>query len=459
MVIGAMAAFSSPAFAVNDAMKDLLKILRDKGSITNEEYEALLYAAKADAEHVEDAGNQLKTLNKNLPKIETKDKIEISSADGNHKWKFGGRVHLDSAFFNDDELDVSSGSQFRRIRLDVDGTAYKDWFFKFQYDFTDNPRVGVRDMFVRYDGWKPTSIIVGNYKQPFSLEELTSSNNITFIERSLANTSVATLLSRRTGIGVSTAFFEKATLMGSVFYNKAVGGTAPTGAIDEGFGIAGRGTFMPYKSGSNIVHLGLAGVYMNASQDRETLAFSGRPEVPFFSAGPTGISSTISTGALGSAVDPVENITMFGAEAAVVYGPASVQGEYIMTNVERKTRDDVDINAFYVEGSYFLTGESRPYSFSSGSFGSIKPSKVAGKGGWGAWQVALRYSSADFTDTNVNVFGGEEDNLTVGLNWYPTPTLKFMANYVTVLDLDRATGNVQDGDEPDAFLLRSQWYW
>ncbi|MBI2992988.1 MAG: hypothetical protein HYY48_02285 [Gammaproteobacteria bacterium] len=52
LVLAWAAALSAPAFAVNDAMMDLLKILRDKGSLTAEEYELLVAASKADAEHV-----------------------------------------------------------------------------------------------------------------------------------------------------------------------------------------------------------------------------------------------------------------------------------------------------------------------------------------------------------------------------------------------------------------------
>ncbi|MGB1799452.1 MAG: hypothetical protein ACPHLK_01340, partial [Gammaproteobacteria bacterium] len=49
-MIGAMAAISTPAMATNEAMLDLLKILKDKGSITEAEYELLQNAAKADGE-------------------------------------------------------------------------------------------------------------------------------------------------------------------------------------------------------------------------------------------------------------------------------------------------------------------------------------------------------------------------------------------------------------------------
>lgn len=59
-MIGAMAAVSTPAMATNEAMLDLLKILKDKGSISAQEYELLTNAAKADGEKVEGSINEMK---------------------------------------------------------------------------------------------------------------------------------------------------------------------------------------------------------------------------------------------------------------------------------------------------------------------------------------------------------------------------------------------------------------
>jgi phosphate-selective porin OprO/OprP len=46
------------------------------------------------------------------------------------------------------------------------------------------------------------------------------------------------------------------------------------------------------------------------------------------------------------------------------------------------------------------------------------------------WQVGLRYEGIDLDDGTV--LGGEENNLTLGVNWYWHTNFKFMANYVRV---------------------------
>lgn len=451
-LIGLSATLATPALAAgNKSMDMLLKVLRDQGTINDETYKLLKNAAAADGEHLEASAKKVEDVEKKMPKINTEEKFEVESADGNFKWKFGGRIHADAAFFDSDETDIGTNTQFRRARLDVDATLWKDWFMKWQYDFTGEGRGGIRDMFIRYNGFKPTAITVGHYKQPFSLEELTSSNNITFIERSLANAPVATLLSRRVGLGASTQIQKMFTLHGSVFSTE--GPAAPADSdVDEGWGFAGRATFAPINESDRLVHLGLSGAYINASQNlTNSIRLRQRPEVG------TGVR-LIDTGALAS----VDDVTMFGAEGAVMYGPASLQGEYMMTDVDRAAGfSNPTFHGYYVEGSYMLTGESRRYSFGSGSFSNPKVKGIVGKGGYGAWQLGLRYSSLDLTDGDIR--GGEQENITVGLNWYPTNNLRFMANYIHVLDVKRleldGTPRAFHNDEPGVFLVRAQAYW
>ncbi|SVD80624.1 uncharacterized protein METZ01_LOCUS433478, partial [marine metagenome] len=137
-------------------------------------------------------------------------------------------------------------------------------------------------------------------------------------------------------------------------------------------------------------------------------------------------------------------------EAAVVCGPFSVQGEYFYSTVRRKANfSDVDFQGSYIFVSWFLTGESRNYKHKSGAFSRIRPNNNAGQGGVGAWELGLRYSQIDLNDDVI--FGGEEENITLGLNWYVNPLIRFMAN-VVLIDTDPKAGN----EEVTAFQMRAQ---
>ena len=152
-----------------------------------------------------------------------------------------------------------------------------------------------------------------------------------------------------------------------------------------------------------------------------------------------------------------DDVNRYGAEAAGVYGPFSLQGEYLRGAVNREDAEEPRCQLSMAGTSWeagSLTGESRGYVFEEARFKNPKPKGIVGKGGIGAWELLARYSTLDLSDGDVD--GGEEDNVTVGLNWYPTPNFRFMANYVRVLDLE---GGDFDGAEPEAFLFRAQAYW
>ena len=117
--------------------------------------------------------------------------LRIDSDDGLFKLRIGGRIQLDGAIMDADNNlerrgigDLEDSLEFRRARIYIQGDIYEDYFFKVQYDFAggdadfEDVYMGMRNL--PYVG----NIMVGQFKEPFGLEELTSSNCITFMERS-----------------------------------------------------------------------------------------------------------------------------------------------------------------------------------------------------------------------------------------------------------------------------------
>lgn len=356
-------------------------------------------------------------------KVSTKGGLKVETDDGNFMFRTGGRIHLDAAFHDDDRSDLEDGTMFRRARLFVDGTLYKDWGFKAQYDFAED-EVAAKDVYIKY---KPWGITVGQFKQPLSLEELTSSNYITFIERASIN-NLAT--SRRIGVGYNTGG-DNYSFAASV-YGRNVGEDT---VDDEGFGVGGRLTFAPWASDTSALHLGVAASMESPRLGDDAARFRARPEANVDG------GRLIDTGSLGN----VDDITKYGLEAALVQGPFSLQAEYLAADVSREAgQPDADFDGYYVFGSWFLTGESRPYSAKSGTFGRVKPSAKSG-----AWELAARYSNLNLNDGLVT--GGEMDNWTLGVNYYMNANTRLMFNYISV-DTDDNAGN----DDPAIFLMRAQ---
>ncbi|WP_126456483.1 OprO/OprP family phosphate-selective porin [Sulfuriflexus mobilis] len=399
-----LATMSLPAEAGD---KELLEVLLENGVISKQQHQELK------KQYGKNSGTQ----------ISTKGGIKAKSEDGDFSFQFGGRVMVDAGYVDEDVSKHDSGTEFRRLRMFAKGTLYRDWGYKVQVDYSDDA-LAIKDAYLKY---KPWGVTIGNFKQPISLEELTSSKYITFMERSLP-TVFAT--SHRIGVGINKGgnnWSAAASIYGGNSEDNEDG--------QEGYGLGARVTFAPIAEKTRAIHLGAAVAHEEPLDDADVVRFRQRPE--FHATG----TRIIDTGSISN----VEDIEKFGLEAAAVFGPFSLQGEYLKVDVSRESGfDDADFDGAYLTASYFLTGESRPYSAKKGKFGRVKPKAKSG-----AWELAVRYSTLDLDDGAIQ--GGEEDNLTLGLNWYVNPNVRIMANYI---DVDAEVAGVDD--DPNIFAMRAQ---
>ena len=92
--------------------------------------------------------------------------------------------------------------------------------------------------------------------------------------------------------------------------------------------------------------------------------------------------------------------------------------------------------------SYFITGETRPYSTASGIYGFAPVARPVFKGGPGAWEVVLRYSNFDLDDGPVH--GGKFWKITPMVNWYLSKEVRLEFAYgYGVLDRFNLKGATQ----------------
>jgi phosphate-selective porin OprO/OprP len=352
--------------------------------------------------------------------------LTYTSADKNFSLRLGGRVQADAAWFVDDSNDVlgkdSRDSEIRRGRLFVSGKVLDDWRYRFEYDFAADQDYRIKSAWVGYNGFKPVSIRAGNILEPFSLEALTSSNNITFMERALPE---AFTQDYKLGVLMNT-YGDSWSAAAGLFEGNIQNGS------QDGWGVAARVTGTPVRYKRRLVHIGAALEY----REPDVVNYSTQPEAHL-------ANRLVSTGTL----QDVGSTITAGLEAAAVYDSFSLQGEYMQASVERSNqRSDPDFDGWYVFGSWFITGEERRYNEKQGIFRDIRP-----KSGYGAWELAARYSEIDLQDENIT--GGEEDNTTLGLNWYLNRNVRFMANYIWVDADPDSSGN---SESPNIFQLRTQ---
>jgi phosphate-selective porin OprO/OprP len=361
---------------------------------------------------------------------ETKTKGGFEIKSGDFSFKLGGRIMLDYSLPSEDVAPMGSNLFFRRARIELEGKMFKDWEYKAEYDLAENA-VAAKDLYIAYTGWDNRELLIGQFKQFFSLEELSSSKGITFMERSLPN---AFVTSHRAGIGYK-AYGDNHLFAVSAFGKEA--GSANTGNEDEPIGYALRLVFAPVKSDDSLLHIGL-GYQMDDTADAGTVRLRARPEARVSN----GNIRLVDTGNLAS-----DSQSKMGVELAWMTGGFSVQGEYISMDVDMNAAADRSFDGYYVQASWFPGGEVRPYKMSSGSFSQIKPLNVEG-----AWELRARMSSINLDDGPVT--GGKEDNLGLGVTFYPNANMRFMLEYVAADVTDGAIN-----DKPSFIQARAQMSW
>lgn len=376
---------------------------------------------------------------------------QFTSADKAFSFKVRGRLELDTTLFNvrRGERDFNNGVEIRRARIGVDGKLFTDWAYRIEADVATAGRddssgseLDVKDAYIQYNGIKDLSITVGQHKTPNGLDQLTSSTNLTFLER--ASFSEAFLDRKNAGgdfkLGVSAKYARKDLTLTVGLFGENTTITGSSGA-DEGYGVHGRVTFAPVNTDESLIHVGASGFWRDTG-GRKAVRFGDRPEVRVDGARLVDTSSF-----------SADSYTFIGAEFIGATGPFFVQAEYGRTDVNRPNGfSDVSFDGGYVQAGWFLTGERLPYK--DGILGRVDPkSNFSLKdGGTGAFQLAARYSALSLNDGTVQ--GGRSENLTVGLNWYANPYLRVMLNWVR-FDTTRR-GIETDGD---AFATRFAVNW
>ncbi len=344
--------------------------------------------------------------------------------------KTGGRIMNDWTWMSpDDDLkdvkgNLVDGTEFRRVRFFTSGTLHGNIDFKLQFDFTGGD-ADLKDAYIGLSTKCPLTGIplylkAGHFKEPYSLENLTSSKYITFIERSLP---IAFAPSRNNGLQLSSASFNNRLTWAAGVFGEA--NDYGKGETEGGYTITARVTGLPMytEDGEKLIHLGLSASSRNLNS---TKSYSSMPEVHL---GP----KYVDTGSFAA-----NSILMLDVEGAVVLGPLSVQAEVFSTSVESETAGDPSFLGYYGTVSFFITGEHRAYK--TNAFDRVKPNANFGDGGIGALELAVRYSGLNLEDAKIA--GGELSDITVGLNWHLNPHSRVMVNYIRADLKDAGIANI-----------------
>jgi phosphate-selective porin OprO and OprP len=499
-------------FALADSTTDIVDALVSKGVLTEEEGKLISKGAKAKADAT--------------PTVKEKDgAFVLSSPNGKNSIQLTGRLHFDAKYNNIgadnlatsgneealgsdlDSRSMASHYNVRRARIGLKGRIGGVADYLLQGNITGSNLLD--EAYLDVNKYEPFGLKVGKFKVPFGLEQQTSSNNIDFMERSYVDQNGP---AKRMGAMVHGEF-TGLTYQGDLFQMN----DSALSQRDHKVSTAGRVTanFAEIMGNKDMVmHVGLAGYSTNyevspASSNNQSDNASADTRATIFGftsggggmlnayraqIGSVGLSSlaagNITYGVTNPESASVKNNT-YGLEGILAYNNFKLQGEYANSDYEasstgRASKTDItpsteymkaNVDTWYAEALWLVTGEKYSDSYKKGAFGTIKPKNEFNMdtgSGTGAIELGFRVDAFDVSDTSISGVGnisrfqgaidaskkdsayvacsttgrtncdGGAKSYTAGVKWIWNPNLLWKLNY-TYTDFDHAFAPIDIG--------------
>lgn len=328
---------------------------------------------------------------------------------------FGGYIMVDHDQFSDlfleDEQNSNNGTDIRRARLSAKAKFNDDWRSKFQIDIADGD-IDIKDAYIQYQGISWATITVGQQKEPFGLEKLTSSSDTFMIERSMVTEALAPGRSMGVKLGGTPGNFT---------WNL---GYFQDDNSQNSQGITGRLTWALVDGDDNFIHLG------SALSERQLKGDEFR------------INETLEVYSSDSLLEgtrlDAEAMSLASIELMWQYLGVVSMAEWIETDIDDPTRGTYHYQGGYYQMSYPLSGKNRRYK--DGKLGTIRAKHD--------WELTWRVSQFELEqeDRKAQTFA-------VGVNYLVDKDLMFKANLIRAKYQD-------DGETfgyDNAFSFRAQY--
>ncbi|MEN3334921.1 MAG: phosphate-selective porin OprO and OprP [Blastocatellia bacterium] len=334
----------------------------------------------------------------------------LRSADGRFETQISGYAQFDYRGYASGNHPANT-FLVRRARLSAEGRLARYFDFKVEGDFADTSSTLLRDFYVNIHRIDEFQLRFGQFKEPYSQEELRSDIYQDFVERSLVNNLAP---SRSPGL-MASGVLNKGVFeyqIGS-FNGKGLLALNNNNTPES----VARLRFAPWKNGGSFWGKGLAfgGAY---AQGRSLGGTSVR-------------GLTESRSFTYFTPDTVNGkITRANGELTWTLGPATIRAEYDQTNQARdnlgtqgRNLPGVVAKGYMAQATYLLTGESKPDA------GPVTPKHnlfgdETNKTGWGAWELKFRFSDLQIADGTAK--SNRAQTMYFGPNWYLNRYVKYL---------------------------------
>jgi phosphate-selective porin len=411
----------------------------------------------------------------------------IKSPDGQFQIQPYGYVQTD---FRSYDGDGSPANTFavRRARFGFQGNFGSHFQFAILTDAASSGTGAggaiVRDVYLNAKITDEFQIQAGQFKEPFAQELVAGITNIDFVERGLQSLLYPSgVFAFRSPGAVIHGDIDKGVIQywGGIFNGHGYGNASNTTSVPE---TVGRIRLYPWRNHKDSFF--------------QALAFGGS------------VSYSYACGTCNEqtprVTDPDAAFTFFPqfringnawrgeGEFTFLHGPLGLRGEYVQAEFDRtgvgtlqfgglgfQNLPTVRYKGYNISGTWLLTGEKRPENgtprVKHPLFGPETPG--GGGKGWGAFEVAVRYSGIQgnepgcssfpastltaqfppctfspnvFTPELVPTYDFRTDEFTAGLNWY----LNYWIRYQTNISVDRLRQPSTIGAVPQNYLVFEQ---
>jgi phosphate-selective porin OprO/OprP len=361
------------------------------------------------------------------------------SPDGDFEMAVSGEGQFDFRAYTGESFAPPNTFLLRRFRLAVSGKLLSRYEYKIQADFAERGSGLLRDGWLRIPLSQGVRLQVGNFKEPFSQEELRSAVYIDFVERAMA---VQIAPSRSPGMQLTGEIARGRVVYQIGLFNGKGNLALNTTRTPEG---VLRVRISPWRGGGAPWSEGLSfGGAFALGRQRGGMSLRGQTE---------------SQSAIFFSPRPVNGqVVRANGEVTYLIGPFALRAEYnqmaqdrYQLGPNRTTLPAVVAKGYAAQLTYVLTGEKKPEN------GPVVPRRSllaagAGDRGWGAWEVKARYSTLQLSDGAETV---RAETVTWGVNWYLTPFVKYVLDLV--LERVPATSSLPHVGHSFSLLTRLQF--
>jgi phosphate-selective porin OprO/OprP len=374
---------------------------------------AIFYSTAAKSIETDNKTADLVSLTRLIENVETSIQINL---DAN---RFKG------IYADDQQDDYQYDSQLRRARLTLKLPIFNSWSSKLQVAINEgDDTYDIKDLYLKYDGFDVADIKIGKFKEPFGLENVTSSANNPFTERAMSIFAIG----RNKGISFSNANSKYSWNIGA--YDIQQNGKVKA---DANKAYTARATFSPTNTVNSYSHMGLS----YSKRDLQGVEYEIKTN--------GGVDSAINF--IDTKNIATETIDKSGLELAWGRGPLSLQSEYQQLQINAiDGLEDATYKGYYGQISYFLTADHRAYK--KGRLSKVTPSSTNG-----AWELSLRKGIVQSVEIGVENNNSDIDIETtvLGLNYYHNSKIQLMLNAI-----DTDVSAINTADVGSALSLRLQ---